>query len=283
MRVSSKETIVVEDYYGDGEWYDAEYVHIRGDVPYYEKVARETVAETGRGRILELACGTGRLTFPMMEAGASVLGIDTSKGMLDRADARRAELPPSQRMRAQFRYGDMRTFRAGERFDAVVLAFNTLMHMVEDDDLLATLHTARAHLTDEGLFHLDLHTPLPEISRNRDPDGRYDPEQMIDPRDGTRYVVTENNTYDSRRQINRMRFYYQQVDQDGRDVGPERCAAIELRVLFPRELDLFMRLAGFEVVGDWDDFERTTRYSGGGGRRVMMAQALPAAPTIVLP
>ena len=274
----SKETIFIEDYYADGEWYDAEYVHIGGDVPYYEKVATET-----RGRILELACGTGRLTFPMVEAGARVLGVDLSRGMLARAWARREDLPPSQRLSVEFVQGDMRTFRADGRFDAVVLGFNTLMHMLEDDDLLATLQTARAHLHEEGLFHVDLHTPLPEITRNRDPDGRYDPEQMIDPRDGKRYIVTENNTYDPRRQINQMRFYYQEVDEAGLDVGPERCAVIDLRVLFPRELDHFMRLAGFEVVGDWDDFERTTRFSGGGGRRVMMAQPLPAAPTIVLP
>jgi len=276
--VQKRETLFIEDYYADGAWYDAEYVHIGGDVPYYEQVARETA-----GSILELACGTGRLTFPMMETGAEVYGLDNSKGMLSRARARREALPPSKRMRVQFGLGDMRTFRAGRKFDAVVLAFNTLMHMVDDDDLLSTLHTARAHLGEEGLFHLDLHTPLPEISRNRDPEGRYDPEEMIDPRNGKRYVVTENNTYDSRRQINQMRFYYQEVDIEGRDVGPERCAIIELRVLFPRELDLFLRLAGFEIVGDWDDFERTTRYSGGGGRRVMMCQPLPSAPTIVLP
>lgn len=276
--MSKRQTVFIDDYYADGEWYDAEYVHIGGDVPYYEKVARET-----EGMILELACGTGRLTFPMVAAGARVVGIDNAKGMLSRAHARREDLPPSQRLSVEFLQGDMRTFRSDRRFEAVVLGFNTLMHMLEDDDLLATLHTARAHLGEEGLFHLDLHTPLPEITRPRDPDGRYDPEEMIDPRDGKRYIVTENNTYDPRRQINQMRFYYQQVDADGRDVGPERCAVVELRVLFPRELDLFLRLAGFEVVGDWDDFERTTRFSGGGGRRVMMAQPLPSPPTIVLP
>jgi len=44
------------DHYGDGAWYDAEYVHIRGDVPYYAGVAGAT-----NGAILELACGTGRV------------------------------------------------------------------------------------------------------------------------------------------------------------------------------------------------------------------------------
>jgi SAM-dependent methyltransferase len=273
-----RETVFIEDYYADGEWYDAEYVHIGGDVPYYQKVAEES-----EGKVLELACGTGRLTFPMMETGARVHGIDLSTGMLKRAQAKREDLRPSQRMRVTFSQGDMRNVRLGETFGSVVLAFNTLMHMTEDDDLLDTLQTARAHLGPEGLFHLDLHTPFPEINENRDPEGRYDPEEMIDPRNGDRYIVTENNQYDARQQINEMRFYFQKVDREGMDIGAERCAVLRLRVLFPRELDTFLRLAGFEVVGDWDDFERSTCFSGGGGRRVLMAQPLPSAPTIVLP
>ncbi len=275
--MATKKTIFIEDYYADGGWYDAEYVHIGGDIPYYEKVAQES-----QGKILELACGTGRLTFPMMEAGARVHGVDLSPGMLARAQAKREDLPPSKRMRLTFQQGDMRSVRLGEKYGAVVLAFNTLMHMTEDDDLLATLQTARAHLEPQGLFHLDLHTPFPEINEPRDPQGRYDPEEMIDPRNGDRYIVTENNRYDPRRQINEMRFYFQQVDRAGRDIGDERCAVLRLRVLFPRELDLFLRLAGFEVIGDWDDFERSTPFSGGGGRRIMMARLRGDAPVIAL-
>lgn len=267
----------LRDHYADGAWYDAEYVHIGGDIRYYEQVACET-----DGPILELACGTGRLSFPMAATGVKVVGVDSARGMLARAEAKRAALPPSGRARLEFRYGDMRTVRFKEEFAAVVLAFNTLMHMTEDDDLLATLETARVHLEEDGLFHVDLHTPLPEISLNREPDGRYDPEEMVAP-NGDRFIVTENNQYDARRQINRMWFYYQQVDRDGYDVGPEQASLLELRVLFPRELDLFFRLAGLEMVGDWDDFERSAPFSGGGGRRVIQARPRPARPGVVVP
>lgn len=270
-------TIFIQDYYADGEWYDAEYVHIGGDIPYYEQVALQT-----EGKILELACGTGRLTLPMVKAGARVHGVDLSPGMLARAQNKRELLSPSERLRVSFQQGDMRSLRLNETFGAVILAFNTLMHMTEDDDLLATLQTARAHLEPQGLFHLDLHTPFPEINENRDPEGRYDPEEMIDPRNGDRYIVTENNQYDPRRQINEMRFYFQKVDREGYDLGPERCAVLKLRVLFPRELDMFLRLAGFDVLGDWDDFERSLPFSGGGGRRILMARPRPGAPTISL-
>ncbi len=252
----------IPDYYGDGAWYDAEYVHIGGDIPYYEQVARET-----QGELLELACGTGRLTFPMAATETKVHGIDLAASMVDRARHKWRALGPVDRSNLSFVVGDMRSYRVDRKFEAVVLAFNTLMHLTEDRDLLATLDTVKAHLAPDGLFHFDLHTPFPELL-SRESEGRYDPQEMVAP-DGSRYVVTENNSYDPRRQINRMRFFYQQVDKGGARIGNERYAELELRVLFPRELDLILDFAGFEVLGDWDGFDRKLPFQGTGGRRVL--------------
>jgi ubiquinone/menaquinone biosynthesis C-methylase UbiE len=250
-------------YYADGAWYDAEYVHVRYDVPYYVWVAAET-----QGPILELATGTGRLAIPMAGVGAEVLGIDVVPAMIAEANRKREGRVPAERARLQFVVEDMRTMRLGRTFAAVILGFNTLMHMSEDDDLAATLETARVHLADGGLFHLDIHTPYP-TAIERDPNGRFEPTEVVDPTTRERFIVTENNTFDPRTQINTMRFYYQKVDRDRRPIGQETIRELELRVLFPRELDRWLHLAGFRIVGDWDDFERKATFSARGGRRVM--------------
>ena len=254
------------DHYGDGAWYDAEYVHIRADVPYYARVAGET-----SGAILELACGTGRLSIPMARAGGTVHGIDIAPQMIARAEEKRLKLDPSPRERLSFEVADMRTVRIDRAFEAVVLAFNTLMHMTSDDDLASALETVRAHLRPDGLFYFDLHTPFPELL-TRDATRRYDPQEMIDPKTGDRYIVTESNEYDARTQINRMYFFYQRVDRDQRPIGSEKQAVLDLRVIFPRELDRWLHVSGFEVIGEWDDFERARVFSGKGGRRVVIAR-----------
>ena len=261
----------LRDHYGDGAFYDAEYVHIRGDIPYYERVA-----EDAEGPILELACGTGRLSIPMAGRGVHVTGIDASPSMIAQAERKRADLPVLVQNRLRFVEGDLRTARLGQKFRAVVLGFNTLMHMVSDDDLQAALATVWDHLSDQGLFHFDLHTPFPELLA-RDPDARYDPQEMIDPHSGDRYVVTESNRYDPRSQVNHMSFYYQRVDRNGRPTGQELKSELALRVIFPRELDRWLHSSGFDVVGDWDDFERQTPFSGRGGRRVVVAKKRGAA------
>lgn len=253
------------DHYGDGAWYDAEYVHIGGDIPYYTRVAAETP-----GSILELACGTGRLSFPMASTGRTVLGVDLAPPMIARAKEKRALLPPEEQERLHFVVGDLRDFRAGQTFAAVVLGFNTLMHMTSDADLEAALLTARVHLDPGGLFHLDVYTPLFDYL-TRDEGQRYDPQEMVDPK-GHRYIVTENNRYDPRTQLNTVYFYYQRVDREGRPIGPELRTVLQLRVIFPRELDRWLDQAGFEVVGDWDDLERRHAFSARSGRRVVMAR-----------
>jgi SAM-dependent methyltransferase len=255
------------EYYSDGAWYDAEYVHIGGDIAYWAKIAAEAC-----GPVLELACGTGRLSIPMAQAGADVFGVDVAPGMIAQANKKRAQLDPEVQERLHFMIGDMRRLKLDRKFAAVILAFNTLMHMTRDADLEAVLATVKSHLGPEGLFHLEVHTPHPAVVPREDPQGRYDPQQMIDPRNGHRYVVSENNEYDPRHQINTMRFFYQRVDAAGSPIGQEWSRTLRLRVIFPRELDRWLESMGFRIVDDWDDFERTQPFTGQGGRRVLAAR-----------
>lgn len=249
--------------YGDGAWYDAEYVHIRADVPLYRGVAREA-----RGPILELAAGTGRLSFPMAEAGATVLATDLGPSMIARAEEKLARSEPELRGRLRFEVADMRSLRLDARFDRVVLGFNGLMHMLEDDHVDAVLATARHHLAPGGRFHLDLFTPYPQLPE-RDPEGRYDPQQMIEPRTRERWWVTESNRYDPRRQVNHMRFHYRRAGADGEPTGPEQTMEVALRVFFPRELDRFVQQAGFRIVAEHEDHGRRRPYTAQGGLRVL--------------
>ncbi len=248
--------------YDHGAWYDAEYRMIRADLPLYRAIAREAT-----GPVLELAAGTGRLSFPMAEEGAMVLGIDRSPAMLAEAN-RKLTARPELGRRLSFALGDMRSLDLGARFDRIVLGFNGLMHLVDDDDLLATLDGVRRHLARGGRFHLDLFTPFPQLP-DRDPDGRYDPLPMVDPETKERWIVTESNRYDPRQQVNCMRFHYRRAGPGGAPVGPERTIEIPLRVWFPRELDAFFRWSGLAIDREYEDLSRSRPYSGHGGLRYL--------------
>src|SRR5438552_12578349 len=87
----------------------------RRDVPFWRRVA-----STARGPVLELGCGTGRVSLPLARAGVDLVGIDRSAPMLARA--RRARRGPRSAVRnPQFVRGDIRAlpFRA-RSFAAVI-------------------------------------------------------------------------------------------------------------------------------------------------------------------
>ena len=91
--------------------------------------------------VLELGCGSGALTEKLIRRGASVVGVDQSKGMLRRA-GRRAPLATLIR-------ADILEFKCAQKFDRVLIAF--LLHHMDAAARLSTLNLARTTLKPGGL------------------------------------------------------------------------------------------------------------------------------------
>lgn len=243
------------DHYGDGALYDAEYVHVRGDVG-----AWAAWASSVEGRILEMACGTGRLTFPMARAGARVTGLDRALQMLARARARALDLPADVCRRVRFVLGDMTDARLEARFDAVLFGLNGLMHVKGVDGLTRALSCARRHLDPGGLLAADV------FPTGRTTPGEVDPQQLIDP-EGRRWLVTEERHLKG--SIQELSFVYRPLFDGAR---PER-ATVELFVPPPGVLEATLEACGFLLEGDWQDLDRTQPFELGAHRRVIEARA----------
>jgi SAM-dependent methyltransferase len=106
-----------------------------------------------RGRLLELACGTGRHAHAFGELGWEVVGVDYSPDLLELA---RANAPG-----ARFELADMRELDLGDaRFDAVTCLFDSIGYPQTNDGVVAALAGARRHLAQGGLLACEfLHAP----------------------------------------------------------------------------------------------------------------------------
>lgn len=101
-------------------------------------------------KILDLACGWGRHTLPLTEAGYRVCGLDRSEFLLSRARDR-AGSP----VEAPFICGDMRQLPLRPDFDAVLSLFSSLGYFLDDAEDLRVLTAVRTALVPGGLFLLD--------------------------------------------------------------------------------------------------------------------------------
>ncbi|RZQ62276.1 SAM-dependent methyltransferase [Amycolatopsis suaedae] len=101
--------------------------------------------------VLDLGCGSGRLTLPLAQRGYTVTGLDSSAAMLLLLAARLAEVDGETAARVRSVLADMVSFTLGERFGAVVLGAGSacLLGRAERSALYGRIHD---HLTPDGVF-----------------------------------------------------------------------------------------------------------------------------------
>jgi SAM-dependent methyltransferase len=199
------------------------------------------VALAGGGRVLELAIGTGRVAVPLVERGVPVTGIELSAPMVarlrDKADE--AAIPVVM--------GDMATTTAPGEYALVYLVFNTISNLLTQDEQVACFRNAARHLEPGGRFVIELWVP----DLRRLPPDRAATVEVSEPG----YLLVD--TYDVLRQhvvSHHVRFEESRQASVGR--SPHR-------YVWPAELDLMGRLAGFELESrhaDWSgaDFTATS-------------------------
>src|SRR5258707_9417727 len=91
------------------------------DVAFYRDATRDF-----GDPILELGCGTGRITMALAEAGKRVTGLDLSERMLQRAEKKRAALRVEARERLHLVQGNMAGVDIGEKFRVVIIPFRPI-------------------------------------------------------------------------------------------------------------------------------------------------------------
>ena len=111
------------------------------DTEFFSKIIKE-YSKTEPKTLLHLGCGGGHNDFTFKRY-FEVIGVDISEGMLGLARKLNPEV--------KYNYGDMRTVRLGERFDAVAI-LDSINAMTTEEDLRSAFVTAYEHLRPGGIM-----------------------------------------------------------------------------------------------------------------------------------
>jgi SAM-dependent methyltransferase len=107
----------------------------------------------GSGRALELGVGTGRIALPLAARGVPVHGIELSRAMAARLQAK----PGGEAIGVTI--GDFASATVEGTFSVAYLVFNTIMNLTTQDEQVACFRNVAAHLEPGGCFVVEVGVP----------------------------------------------------------------------------------------------------------------------------
>jgi SAM-dependent methyltransferase len=203
-----------------------------GDVDFYLAHARDA-----GGPVLELGCGTGRITLPLSAAGCRVIGADRSPAMLQVLRRKRPELPVLVM--------DMRAPALRGTFGRIFCPYSAFTYLVEESDRQAFLGWAVSALAPGGRFVLDVFVPRPEMHALPDSHVFFDYRRQRP--DGTWLERRKTLSKDLGRSINSIERRYTILDAYGRSLR-EIITRETIRFYDPASLSACLEASGLRVV-----------------------------------
>jgi len=224
--------------YADPDIYDLENKDFEPDGPFFLDYAKKL-----GGSVLDLGCGTGRVTIPLAENDIDITGLDVVPGMIERAKQKAGELA------VQWITQDVRSFRIEQTFRLIFETGCVFQHLLTRIDQEAFLKGVSEHLEDDGLFILNLLFPQASMLASVETEEEWFSYEKLNGRE-IRVSGTEN--YDPVRQVKLETAYRRWLDDNGNEILS--AAPLSLRYVFPQELEALLHYNGFRIIeqyGDW--------------------------------
>ena len=202
--------------------------------------------------ILELGCGTGRISLPLVKAGFEVVGIDASFPMLQQLQHKAVEqLSTIERKRLFYCQMDMSNCAFNACFDFIICPFSAFVYLVDKSSQTKALANIRSHLTTNGLFILDFFIPNLQMMALPDDHVFHDYERKL--ADGNILKRTKTIQKTALPNVNLITRNYYFLDENGKEKQIITTKE-HIQYHFPNEFKNMLQQNGFEVLKILGDF-----------------------------
>jgi SAM-dependent methyltransferase len=198
------------------------------------------------GEILEIACGTGRITSFLAKHGFKITGLDYSLSMLEAAKEKAPDI--------EWINADMRKFNINKKFDLIFIPYNSFLFLLTIEDAIACLDCIRNHLKPKGKFILDIAHPSPQFLLNLflpNSQLEYVTSVFQNPFGDDTIITSRERKYEAANQTLQLTInlrFLNNSQQPPQEVN-------NFRIYFPQEIDLLLRHAGFAVKEKYGNYQ----------------------------
>ncbi|MFB4212913.1 class I SAM-dependent methyltransferase [Shouchella sp. JSM 1781072] len=217
------------DKYANPDQYDHDYGDYKDDYLFLKEHIQALT-----GPIIDLACGTGRVTIPLAKAGYQLIGVDLHGGMLAHAK-RKAE---TLKLPIHFYEQDCTQLDLNTCAPLIYMTGNSFQHFLTNESQDQLFQSVRKHLRPNGEFIFDTRNPILEELAE-------DFIEHVDytDKEGNVLVETHSERYDALTQILSCTTEREGVKE-----------SIDLRYMYPQELLRLLTTQGFTIKavhGSW--------------------------------
>jgi len=222
---------------------------IINDIPFYQKLMPQPI-----GSILELGCGTGRVTLALAPHCQYIQGIDISPAMISicREKLLKANIPPTK---VQVIEGDITNFDLNKSFDLIIAPFRVLQNLETDQEVDGLFRCIRKHLASNGTCILNVFKPLYTAGEMRKLwDTQEEKLSWEIPVEGGRLVCYDRKAgIDAEKLILYPELIYRRYE--GESLVDESHLKIVMRCYYPDTFEKLIIEHGFVILNRWGGYE----------------------------
>ncbi|MCC3589218.1 class I SAM-dependent methyltransferase [Microcoleus sp. PH2017_28_MFU_U_A] len=223
---------------------------VQDDIPFYVELARETT-----GLILELGCGTGRITIPILKTGKTIYGLDDSLPMLDVLEEKISSLEKVFKDRLFIIKSQMSSFSIDKKFELIILPYSTFQGLCNIKEISGCFQSVRKHLTLGGSFVFSCFKPSEFLTQT-----------WVTKKERTDFIIYNDDGTKKieRKSINRKintksqiiysdLFYYEYEDERIKRMVSDK---LRMKYYYPDQIEDIIATYGFYIVAKYGYFDK---------------------------
>lgn len=219
------------------------------DFKFYERYINKNT------RVLEIGCGTGRVTIPLSSKCESIVGLDLSESMLNMLQSKLGNIKLKSESNIKLIKGDMTNFNLNQQFDLIIFPGLTFISLISYDQRVKCLECVKKHMSNDCKVIIDQFNPNPDkfdINNEKFDFEYFDDEVGYNIK---KYSIQES--HDKNNQIISMKYIYRVFDNE--KLIEEIEDSFELGYLFDTEAKQLFASVGLEIINKYAGYDFSVR------------------------
>lgn len=210
------------------------------DIKFWKQIIKQKKCKS----VLEICCGTGRIGQPLLKNNIDYYGIDNSELFIDFFASKLNNYNKKKLI-----LSDASNFDLNKKFDLVFIGFNSLAHLLTNEDVESCFRCIKNHMHENSIFGIDIFMPSHELISNVNKN-KVNLMELIDSSTKKKLNILESNSYNAATEVNHISWEF--IDSN-KEI--EFIYNFDMRMFFPDTLNRLLTDSKFFIDKFYGNYE----------------------------